>query len=97
AASRVAVLYNPSNPTNPRQLTMTQDAARALGITVIPLEVRTAADLERASATVQKERPHALLAIGDPALGSLRAQLVQLAAKHRLPATFSGKDSIDLG
>jgi putative ABC transport system substrate-binding protein len=76
---------------------MTQDAARALGITVIPLDVRTAEDLDRASVTIQKERPQALLAIGDPALGSLRAQLVQLAAKHRLPATFSGKDSIDLG
>jgi putative ABC transport system substrate-binding protein len=97
SASRVAVLYNPGNPTNPLQLKMTQDAARTLGITVIPLDVRTAEDLDRASVTIQKERPQALLAIGDPALGSLRAQLVQLAAKHRLPATFSGKDSIDLG
>ena len=96
-ATRVAVLYNPGNPTNPRQLKLTQDAARPLGMTVLALAVRNADDLQRASAAIQKERPGALLAIGDPALGSLRRELVEFAVKHRLPATFSGKDSIDLG
>jgi hypothetical protein len=42
AASRVAVLYNPANPTNPRQFKLTQDAARTLGMTLLPLEARTA-------------------------------------------------------
>ncbi len=96
-ATRVAVLYNTTNPTNPRQLKLTQDAARALGITVIALDVRTPADLDRAAVAIEKERPHALLAIGDPALGSMRKQLVDLAAKHRLPATWSGKDALELG
>ena len=95
--TRVAVLYNPANPTNPRQLKLTQEAARPLGISVLALEVRGADDVARASAAIQKERPGALLAIGDPALGSLRPQLVDLAARYRLPASFSGKDSIDLG
>ena len=97
SASRVAVLYNPTNPTNPRQLKLTQDAARTLGITVLALDIRAAADLERAASVIEKERPHALLAIGDPALGSMRRQLVELAAKYRLPATWSGKDALEHG
>src|SRR5207302_7855837 len=97
SASRVAVLYNPTNPTNPRQLKLTQDAGRALGITVVALDVRSVADFDRASSVIEKERPHALLAIGDPGLGSMRRQLVDLAVKHRLPATWSGKDALELG
>ena len=97
SASRVAVLYNPANPTNPRQLKLIQDAAPTLGITVVPLEARTADDVDRAFGSMRKERPDALLTIGDPALGSLRRKILDLAAKHRLAATFTGKEGIDQG
>jgi putative ABC transport system substrate-binding protein len=40
SASRVAVLYNPANPTNPRQLKMVQDAAPTVGVALMPLEAR---------------------------------------------------------
>ena len=39
-ASRVAVLWNPANPSNALQLREAQDAARALGVRLQPLEVR---------------------------------------------------------
>jgi putative ABC transport system substrate-binding protein len=96
-ASRVAVLYNPANPTNPRQFTLTQDAARTLAITLLPLEARNTDEVDRAFVVVQRERPDALLAIGDPLLGTLRKKVLELAFKHRVPATFSTKEGIDEG
>ena len=97
AASRMAVLYNSTNPTNPRQLKLTQDAARTVGMSVVPFDARSADDIDRAFVTMQKERPDALLAIGDPALGSFRKKIVELALKQRLPTTFSTKEGIEDG
>ena len=97
AASRVAVLFNPSNPTNPRQLKLTQEAARTVAITVVPFETRNGDDLDRGFVAMQKERPDALLAIGDPALGTLRRRIVELALRHRLPVTFSTPEGIEEG
>jgi putative ABC transport system substrate-binding protein len=95
--TRVAVLYNPANPTNPGQLRLATDASRTLGLAVLALEARNAADVDRAFATIQKERPGALFAIGDPALGTLRPQILELVRKHRMPASFTGKERIENG
>jgi putative ABC transport system substrate-binding protein len=97
SATRVGVLDNPANATNPIQLRLTEDAGRSLGIAVVALDALSEADLERASATVQKERLGALLVVGDPGLGSMRKQVLALAGRHRLPAIFFTKDGIDEG
>jgi ABC-type uncharacterized transport system substrate-binding protein len=47
-ASRVAVLLNPDNPTNPLQLKEIQAVAPALGVTLRPLEATEPDDLDRA-------------------------------------------------
>jgi putative ABC transport system substrate-binding protein len=91
SASRVAVLSNPANPTNPLQLKLTQDAARALGVTLLSLEARTADEIERAFSVIRRERPGALLIIGDPALGVYRRQIVDLSLKGQLPTMFSSR------
>ena len=49
SVSRVAVLSIATNPTNPPQLKLIEDAARVLGVTVISVEVRGAPDVDRAS------------------------------------------------
>ncbi|MBM3221117.1 MAG: ABC transporter substrate-binding protein [Candidatus Rokubacteria bacterium] len=97
SASRVAVFYNPSNPTNPRQLKLTQDAARTVGITLTPFQTPTSDDLDRAFVGIQKERPDAILAIGDPALGALRLRIIAHAVRHRVPVTFSTQEGSEEG
>jgi putative ABC transport system substrate-binding protein len=47
-ASRVAVLLNPANPTNPLQLKETEAVAPALGVTIVPLEIKGAEDFDQA-------------------------------------------------
>jgi len=96
-ASRVAVLLNPANPTNPLQLNLIQAIAPALGVTLLPLEARGPEDIDRAFTAMKKERPGGLLVIGDPMLGDHRRRITELAAKSRLPAIYGGRVSVDAG
>jgi putative ABC transport system substrate-binding protein len=97
SASRVAVLLNPSNPTNPLQLKEIQAAAPALGVTLLSLEAKRADDIDRAFTTMRRERPGALVVIGDPMFGTHARRIVELAAKSRLPAIYASRISIDTG
>ena len=67
-AARVGVLLNPANPNAPSQLKTAQAAGPALSLTVVPVEVKGPAreDLDRAFATMGRERLAALLVLGDP-------------------------------
>jgi putative ABC transport system substrate-binding protein len=96
-ASRIAVLLNPANPTNPLQLKETQAAAPGLGVTLLPLEVRGPDDFDRAFTAMRKERARALLVFGDPMFGTHRTRIVELAAKSRLPAIWSLSEYVEAG
>jgi ABC-type uncharacterized transport system substrate-binding protein len=97
SVSRVGVLLNPANPSNPLQMTLTKAAASALGVTLLPLEARGPDDIDRAFTAMRKERTEALLVFGDPMLGSNNRRIVELAAKARLPATYSRREMADAG
>ena len=97
SASRVAVLLNPANPTNPLQLKEIQAVAPALGVTLLPLEVKVADDIDRAFTTIRKERPGALIVIGDPMIGSEQRRISELVVKNRLPAIYGSGGYVDAG
>jgi len=97
SASRVAVLWNPTNPTNPLQLKETQTAAPGLGVTLLSLEAKGADDIERAFSAIRKERPGALIVIGDPMFGTQQKRITQLTIKSRLPAIYGAPESVDAG
>jgi putative tryptophan/tyrosine transport system substrate-binding protein len=87
SVSRVAILFNPKNRANRPMLKDTLGAAPALGVTILPLAVKNADDIDRAFATIRKERAGGLLQF--VGLGGLRRQIVDLAAKNRLPALYT--------
>ncbi len=61
--ARVAVLYDPANPASVREVKeVLPVAARALGLTIQPWEVRDADDFERVFAALNKQRPDGLYA-----------------------------------
>jgi putative ABC transport system substrate-binding protein len=95
--SRVAILWNPANPTNPIQVKDTQAAAPALGMTVYAVEVRTIGELEGAFTGIKRERAGGLLVPGDPMFTSNRKRMADLAAKHRLPAMFTAPEYAEAG
>ncbi len=94
-ASRIAVLLNPTNPTNPLQLKEIQAAAPALGVTLLPLEAKGPDDIERAFATMRKNRPGALLVMGDPMFGTHRKRIAELSVKNRLPAIHGAAEIVE--
>ena len=84
---RVGVLWNPANPSTRDQLTIAQTAASTLRLTVFPVDVRgpLRLDIERAFATIAKDRLGALLVVGDPTLGAQRKEIADRSIHYRLP------------
>ncbi|MGC2712633.1 MAG: ABC transporter substrate-binding protein [Pseudolabrys sp.] len=97
-AARVAVLVNPVNArvteTTLREMDL---AARAMGLQIHVLNASTSREINTAFATFVRERPDALFDGLDPFLNSRRVQLVNLASRHALPATFSNRDMAEVG
>jgi len=63
----------------------TVDTSRALGIEVLPFEVRGPADFDGAVAAAVRERVGGLVASGSPTFVRHRRQIAELLTKHRLP------------
>jgi ABC-type uncharacterized transport system substrate-binding protein len=87
-ASRVAVLWDPQSSGSADQLTVSEAAARSLGVRLQVLNVRRADQLEIAFAQARKNRAEALIVLSSASFYSHRAQLVALAAKQRLPTIY---------
>ena len=64
--AHVAVLYEPANPGNVLEMKETQTAARPLGLTIRPWEVRDADGFEKEFTALSKERPDGLYVTGGP-------------------------------
>ena len=97
-ATRVAVLVNPANATaTETTLRDVESAARAMGLQIQVLNASTSREINAAFATFVRERPDALFVGLDPFLNSRRVQLVNLASRHALPATFSNRDIAEIG
>jgi len=86
--SRVAVLWNAANPANERSWREAQDAARVVGVTLQSQEVRGPTDFERVFAVMARERPDALLLIGDALIFQHGRQIVDFVTQKRVPSMF---------
>jgi len=95
--TRVAVLWNAANRAKAGDWRTTQAAARLLGVTLQPHEVRRADDLASAFAAMPKQRPEALLTLDDPVMLSSRISIVAFAARERLPAIYGHREYADAG
>jgi len=87
--AQVAVLQNPSNASNPLQVTQTEAAARKLGVQLQLLEVRAPNDFETAFQAAVRGRAGALIVLDDPLTFTERTRIAALSTEHRLP-TISG-------
>ena len=84
--ARVAVLWNAANPYSAIVFKETQAAARALGIEVQSLEVRTPDDFDGAFETVQRQHPDALMTIEDPLTFTHRKRIADFQTGQQLPS-----------
>jgi putative ABC transport system substrate-binding protein len=96
---RVAVLYDPANPNNERDLKeVLPVAARTLGLVIQPWQVRDANDLEKELAAMGKQqRPDGLYSTGGRQMQAIEKRIVGFALKSRLPSLYSRKEAVDAG
>ena len=96
--SSVAVLWNPANPVFLAQLLgETETAAATLGVQVQRVEVRNPNELDRAFAAMTRQRVGALLVLPDAMFNFHRQRIIELAARHRLPAMYSLREWAESG
>jgi putative ABC transport system substrate-binding protein len=96
-ASRVAVLGNPRNASVARNWTETKEAGSRLGLKLLSVEIRTHDDLTPAFAAIAQERPNALVVLLDSLTFHHRHEIVEFAAKNRLPAIYGGPTFAEVG
>jgi putative tryptophan/tyrosine transport system substrate-binding protein len=98
AATRVAVLVNPTNVlATESTLRDVQSAARTMGLQIQVVNASTSHEINVDFTTFVRERSDALFVGLDAFLNNRRAQLVNLASRHTLPATFSNRDFPEIG
>jgi len=95
--SRLAVVWNPTEPNSDSYVKETHSAARTLDVQVQSLEIRSMPDLEKAFRAASREHANALSVLTDPVTLYHRKELVDLAAKHHLPAIYSERLFVEAG
>jgi len=97
-AVHIAALINPANtPIADAALQDIQEAARVIGLQIQVLKASTNREIEAAFATLVRDGVDALFVAPDTFFVSRRVQFATLAAHHRIPAAYNGRDFVEVG
>ena len=98
----VAVLWNEANPNEPNPypalvFAQTEAAGRMLGIRILSLPVHDSSDVPKALDGALRGGAGGLITIEDPFTVNYRVQIVDFAARNRLPAMYGLREFVDVG
>jgi putative ABC transport system substrate-binding protein len=96
-SSHVAVFWSASTPSYRLVLRETEAAARGLGVHLQVVEVRGPADLDTAFSAIARAGAGALIVLPDAMFRNQERQILDLAAKRRLPAMYWSRELVDAG
>jgi putative tryptophan/tyrosine transport system substrate-binding protein len=88
----IALLVNPNNPTAERVVRDVLKATQSKGLQLHAIKVDTESDIDVAFTSLAELHAGGLLVGGDPFFDTRREQLVTLAARHAVPAIYSGRE-----
>jgi putative tryptophan/tyrosine transport system substrate-binding protein len=74
-----------------------ETAARALGVQLQVILTRGGADLQSSFLTIARNRADAIMLLSSPNLFAQRKQIVELAAKSRLPTMYPQSEYVEAG
>jgi putative ABC transport system substrate-binding protein len=97
AVARVAVLIGRKDSATTARLEEMQRAAQSLALRLQVLEVKTPSDLNPAFQAAAKGRADALIELPAHVFHEHEKQLVDFAARNRLPAVFHTRDFVEAG
>jgi putative tryptophan/tyrosine transport system substrate-binding protein len=97
ATAAIALLVNPANPTADSVVQDTQEAAHALGRRLSVLRASNEREIDTAWAGVVEQSAGGFIVSPDGFFSARRDQLAALAARHRIPAIYEGRQFVDAG
>jgi len=97
AATRFAYLTDASNKLSMEVFRQTEGRARAMNVSIRMLDGRKRPDLERSFETVKRERLQGLIVGTAGLIVEHRDQIVQFAAREKLPAVYPRREYVDAG
>jgi putative tryptophan/tyrosine transport system substrate-binding protein len=86
--TRAAVIRDPALASGPGQFAAIQSVAPSLGVEVSPVNVRDAAEIERAVAAFARSANGGIIVTGSALVAVHRHLIIALAARHQLPAVY---------
>jgi putative ABC transport system substrate-binding protein len=92
--TRVATLSGVGMTYNPYFVKTLQDAARGIGVSVVPFEIRNVEDVTQAFDDIERARADGLIVFGGPLTLAHRSAIIGLATKKQLPAVWSVKERV---
>jgi len=78
-------------------LSETETAARSLRLQLHVVEVRGATDFDNAFSAITRDRVGALVLLPDVLFRNQQRRILDLAAKHQLPAMYWSRELVDAG
>jgi putative ABC transport system substrate-binding protein len=88
----VGLLVNPNNPNAAVQIKEMQEATTALALQLNVLRAASQSDFDNVFAMLVRQRTDALIVSADPFFLSHRAQLVERALRHSMPAIYYARE-----
>ena len=85
-AATIAALFNPANPTNPIFIDKLRTVAAATGMQVLPVALKSSAELDSVFAALVAQHPDTLQLVADSGNIDLSDRIAALALAHRLPS-----------
>jgi putative ABC transport system substrate-binding protein len=96
-ASLIAVLWDPTGPTNALDLRRTEAAVQALGLSVRAAAAHDRVEIEKAFADIRRWRPQALLVLMSSAAIVYIVRILELAKEDRLPTMYGTRGAAMAG
>ncbi len=96
-ATRIGMLINPNNLVNAFQRKHAEATAPAMGVKLVPVEVRSLEDLDAAFSTFARERCEIVLVLLDAMFITERRRIAALAIAARMPTLAGERDMVEAG
>jgi putative ABC transport system substrate-binding protein len=93
----LAALNNPKFPPALAEISDLQVAADSVGLDVTVLDASDESEIDAAFSVLSRNKVGALIITTDPLLLGQREQIVQLAARHKIPTIYFFRDFVDAG
>ena len=95
--TRAAVLRDPAIPAGIGQFAVIQSVAPSVGVEVSPINMRDAAEIERAVAAFARSANGGLIVTASALAAVHRDLIITLAARHKLPAVYFERSFVAAG